>query len=67
MGPVPFAKQIATVIGKPIKVERCEKPTLQQVDTLHDEYCFQLESLFEAHKEKYGVSADTHLNFVTVK
>lgn len=59
----PFARPIATVVGAPLRVERYDNPTPEQVDTLHAAYCEALEALFESHKSTYGVPPDTHLEF----
>ncbi|XP_068600697.1 2-acylglycerol O-acyltransferase 2 [Brachionichthys hirsutus] len=63
-GLMPYRKPISTVVGRPIKVERKEKPTAEELDALHQVYMDELSGLFEAHKGSYGVDKDTHLNFV---
>lgn len=51
-------------VGRPIKVEKKEKPTAEELDVLHQLYMDELSDLFEEHKGNYGVDKDTHLNFV---
>nr|XP_006627832.1 PREDICTED: 2-acylglycerol O-acyltransferase 2 isoform X1 [Lepisosteus oculatus] len=63
-GLIPYRKPIFTVVGKPIKVERNEKPTEEEVDALHELYIEELCKLFEEHKGKYGVPEDKHLSFI---
>ncbi|KAM8835183.1 2-acylglycerol O-acyltransferase 2 [Synchiropus picturatus] len=63
-GLMPYRKPIATVVGRPIKVKRTEKPTAQQLDDLHQHYMDELSNLFEEHKSNYGVDPDMHLSFV---
>ena len=64
-GCLPYRHPITTVIGAPIRVERCSlPPSSEQVDALHEEYCRQLIALFEAHKEKYGVPKEKRLEIV---
>uniref|UniRef100_A0A8C9ZAE5 Acyltransferase n=1 Tax=Sander lucioperca TaxID=283035 RepID=A0A8C9ZAE5_SANLU len=51
-------------VGRPIRVERKEKPTVEELDALHQLYMDELSNLFDEHKGNYGVDKDTHLNFV---
>jgi len=51
-------------VGSPIDVTRTENPSQEQIDELHDRYIDSLVKLFEDNKEKYGVPADTHINFI---
>ena len=60
-GLLPFRKELNTVLGAPIPVEKTENPTTEQVDALHATYVQALTDLFETHKSKYGVTEDTHL------
>lgn len=53
-----------TAVGRPIRVERNEKPSAEELNALHQHYMDELSSLFEEHKGNYGVDKDVHLNFV---
>ncbi|XP_026184137.1 2-acylglycerol O-acyltransferase 2 [Mastacembelus armatus] len=63
-GLMPYRKPINTIVGRPIRVEKIEKPTAEELDVLHQLYMDELNNLFEEHKGNYGVDKDTHLNFV---
>ncbi|XP_056451361.1 2-acylglycerol O-acyltransferase 2 [Gadus chalcogrammus] len=63
-GLMPYRKPINTVVGRPIRVEKNEKPTVEQLDALHQHYMEELSNLFDQHKTDYGVEKDTYLNFV---
>ncbi|KAG9351754.1 hypothetical protein JZ751_023005 [Albula glossodonta] len=63
-GLMPFRKPIHTVVGKPIMVEKNEKPSDEELNELHERYMDELSKLFEEHKSKYGVPEDRHLSFV---
>uniref|UniRef100_A0A1I7Z8M9 Acyltransferase n=1 Tax=Steinernema glaseri TaxID=37863 RepID=A0A1I7Z8M9_9BILA len=63
-GFLPYRVPITTVVGAPIPVEKVEEPTKEQVDELHKKYCDALIKLFDEHKTKHGISADTKLNIV---
>lgn len=43
---------------------RNDKPTAEELDSLHGLYMEELSLLFEEHKGNYGVDKDMHLNFV---
>lgn len=55
---------LLSAVGRPIRVEKNEKPSAEDLDALHQLYMDELSQLFEEHKGNYGVDADTHLNFV---
>ncbi|CAD6193730.1 unnamed protein product [Caenorhabditis auriculariae] len=61
VGMLPFRKPINTVLGAPIRVEKCENPTMEQIDELHATYVTRLRELFDEYKGKFGVSASTQL------
>ena len=51
-------------VGQPIRVEKREKPTAEELEVLHQLYMDELSKLFEEHKTNYGVDKDTHLTFI---
>ncbi|XP_031428056.1 2-acylglycerol O-acyltransferase 2 [Clupea harengus] len=64
IGVIPYRKPINTVVGKPIRVEKKEKPSSDELDDLHQVYMDALSKLFEEHKGNYGVPEDAHLSFI---
>lgn len=60
-GYLPYRKPIDTVVGAPIVVEKIENPTQEQIDELHEIYVEKLNELFEEHKQRFGVPAETKL------
>ncbi|XP_055279683.1 2-acylglycerol O-acyltransferase 2-like isoform X1 [Moschus berezovskii] len=60
-GLMPYRRPITTVVGKPIEVQKTQHPSQEEVDRLHQRYVKELENLFEAHKLKYNVPRDQHL------
>lgn len=63
-GLLPYRRPVHTVVGAPINVEKTEKPTSEQVEELHSQYCQALVDLFETHKLKFGLKESDHLSFV---
>lgn len=62
-GPWPTAPPLCLAVGKPIEVQQVLQPSQEEVDKLHQHYMDELCKLFEAHKHKYNVPADQHLEF----
>ena len=63
-GPLSWATaHLCFAVGKPIEVQQVVQPSREQVDELHQRYIHELCNLFEAHKLKYNVPADQHLEF----
>lgn len=50
-------------MGRPIPVEKNEKPTAEELDVFHQRYMDELSRLFDEHKGNYGVAEDAHLVF----
>ncbi|XP_074839136.1 2-acylglycerol O-acyltransferase 2-B-like [Carettochelys insculpta] len=63
-GLLPYRSPIHTVVGAPIDVPRNPFPSQQDIDRLHAVYLEKLIALFEAHKGRYGVPPDRHLNLI---
>ncbi|CAM9418010.1 unnamed protein product [Rangifer tarandus platyrhynchus] len=62
-GLMPYRRRITTMVGKPIEVQKMPHSSQEEVDRLHQCYMQKLENLFEAHKLKYNISRDQHLEF----
>ncbi|KAB0370984.1 hypothetical protein FD755_017393, partial [Muntiacus reevesi] len=54
---------LCLALGKPIEVQKTPHPSQEEVDRLHQRYMQELENLSEAHKLKYNVPRDQHLEF----
>lgn len=54
---------LCLAVGKPIAVQKTLNPSQEEVDQLHQRYIKELCDLFEAHKLKYNVPIDQHLDF----
>ncbi|CAJ0588080.1 unnamed protein product [Cylicocyclus nassatus] len=60
-GLLPHRRPITTVMGAPIRVDRLENPSEEDIDKLHAKYCKALTELFEAHKSLHNIPKDVHL------
>ena len=63
-GILPHRRELITVIGKPIDVEKAEHPTHEQIDELHQRYKDELKKLFDEHKLNYEREKTRELIFV---
>ncbi|KAM9221962.1 2-acylglycerol O-acyltransferase 2 [Dugong dugon] len=62
-GFLPYRRPVTTVVGKPIEVQKILRPSQEEVDHLHQRYIKELCNLFEAHKLKFNIPTDQHLEF----
>lgn len=69
-GLLPLPRQITTVIGAPIPVQKVDPREAGQeafnaaVDALHAKYCTALQQLFDEHKEQYAPNRQSELEIV---
>ena len=53
-GIIPRRHPINVVIGKPIKVDRIESPSSQEIEDLQNKYCQAVRDLYEEYNPIYG-------------
>ncbi|KRY51314.1 2-acylglycerol O-acyltransferase 2-A [Trichinella britovi] len=61
---LPYRRPICTVVGRPIDVEKCEDPTQEQIDRLHEIYVNELLTLFNTYKVSYGLPESAQLEIL---
>eukprot|EP00057_Strongylocentrotus_purpuratus_P009082 XP_011663556.1 PREDICTED: 2-acylglycerol O-acyltransferase 1 [Strongylocentrotus purpuratus] len=64
VGFLPYRKNINTIVGEPIPVEKNPNPTSEEIQALQQKYKDALIKLFEDNKAKYGVEADRRLSII---
>ena len=52
--PIPYQHPITMVIGEPIHVAQCSKPTPEQIEELHQRVIEAVQDLFDQHKGSFG-------------
>lgn len=62
-GMLPFRRQITTVVGAPIDVEKVEAPNKDDIDRLHERFTSEIQKLFDNNKSKYLKNWD-HIELV---
>lgn len=53
-GLMPYRIPVSMVFGKPIKIIQKNKPTIEEINKIHTEYCRCLLNLFNEYKERLG-------------
>lgn len=53
-GIMPYRHPVTMVFGTPIKVPHTPKPSEEQVDAAHEQYCAALQALFDKYKARCG-------------
>lgn len=51
VGLVPYRRPLNVVVGRPIEVRMCKRPTTEEVEELHGRYCEELERMWETWRE----------------
>ena len=49
-------------VGAPIRVEKQENPTHEDIDRVHAEYVKALVALINEHKKRFGIDDDVQLH-----
>lgn len=64
IGMMPFRVPLYTVVGKPIDIEKIEKPTREQIEAVHSVYKQELVKLFDEYKQKYSQNPNVQLEII---
>ena len=51
---LPYRKPINVVVGKPVKVNRIENPTREEIENMHATYVKELQNLYDKYNPIYG-------------
>ncbi|CCM02654.1 uncharacterized protein FIBRA_04758 [Fibroporia radiculosa] len=64
LGLMPYRKRIIAVIGNPIHVEKCEKPTLEELTHVQTLYIEELMRIWNTYKDEFARSRKRELNII---
>jgi len=64
LGLMPYRRQIIAVIGKPIRVTKCDKPTLEEVMRVQTKYIEELTRIWNTYKDTFAKARLRELNII---
>jgi len=64
LGLMPYRRRIVAVIGKPIPVEKCEKPSLEEVKRVQAKYIAELTRIWNAYKDEFAKARLRELSII---
>ncbi|KAH7890989.1 diacylglycerol acyltransferase-domain-containing protein [Phlebopus sp. FC_14] len=64
LGLLPYRRRIVSVIGHPIHVEKCDKPTLEEVTRVQTLYIEELTRIWNTYKDEFAKTRKRELNII---
>ncbi|KAL4249920.1 Diacylglycerol O-acyltransferase [Abortiporus biennis] len=64
LGLMPYRRRIVTVVGRPIPVVRCEKPTLEEVMEVQSQYIEELMRIWNTYKDEFARTRRRELSII---
>ncbi|EPT01116.1 hypothetical protein FOMPIDRAFT_97313 [Fomitopsis schrenkii] len=64
LGLLPYRRRIVAVIGHPIHVEKCEKPTLEEITHVQQLYIEELMRIWHTHKDEFARTRKRELSII---
>ncbi|OSX64047.1 hypothetical protein POSPLADRAFT_1045179 [Postia placenta MAD-698-R-SB12] len=64
LGLMPYRRRIVVVVGHPIHVEKCEKPTLEEVTHVQQLYIEELIRIWNTYKDEYARTRKRELSII---
>lgn len=64
VGLMPYRRPINIVVGRPIKVQKEEKPGQEVIDRVHGEYVAELQRLWDTWKDDFSPDRQEELNII---
>ncbi|KAF8735167.1 hypothetical protein AX14_002622 [Amanita brunnescens Koide BX004] len=64
LGLMPYRRRIVAVIGNPIQVEKCEKPSLEEVKRVQARYIAELTRIWNTYKDEFAKARLRELSII---
>ncbi|KAI0684976.1 DAGAT-domain-containing protein [Cytidiella melzeri] len=64
LGLLPYRKRIVVVIGNPIHVQQCDKPTLDEIRKAQTQYIDELMRIWNAYKDEFARTRTRELSII---
>ncbi|GJE99276.1 DAGAT-domain-containing protein [Phanerochaete sordida] len=64
LGLLPYRRRIVAVIGNPIHVQKCDKPSLEEVRRIQTQYIDELMRIWNTYKDEFARTRQRELNII---
>jgi 2-acylglycerol O-acyltransferase 2 len=64
LGLMPYRRRIVSVIGRPIRCEKCEKPTMEEVTHVQQQYITELMRIWDTYKDVFARQRKRELSII---
>ncbi|EAU90640.2 diacylglycerol O-acyltransferase [Coprinopsis cinerea okayama7 len=64
VGLMPYRRRIVVVVGRPIHVNKCDKPSLEEVYRIQQQYIEELTRIWDTYKDQFAKSRVRELNII---
>jgi len=64
LGLMPYRRRIVVVVGHPIHVEKCEKPTLEEITHVQQQYIEELMRIWNTYKDEFARTRKRELSII---
>lgn len=64
LGLLPYRRRIVSVIGCPIHIEKCEKPSLEEVTRVQTKYIEEITRIWNTYKDEFAKTRKRELSII---
>ncbi|KAH9479273.1 Diacylglycerol O-acyltransferase 2B [Psilocybe cubensis] len=64
LGLMPYRRQIVAVIGKPIRIQQCDKPSQEEIVRVQEKYIEELLRIWNTYKDTFAKARLRELNII---
>ncbi|TFY61185.1 hypothetical protein EVG20_g7148 [Dentipellis fragilis] len=64
LGLMPYRRRIVSVIGRPVHVTKCDKPTLEQITAVQEAYIEELMRIWHTYKDEFARTRQRELSII---
>ncbi|KAI6130195.1 diacylglycerol acyltransferase-domain-containing protein [Pisolithus croceorrhizus] len=64
LGLLPYRRRIVSVIGRPIRIRKCEKPSVEEVTRIQTKYIEELTRIWNTYKDEFAKTRKRELSII---
>ncbi|GBE86680.1 Diacylglycerol O-acyltransferase 2B [Sparassis crispa] len=64
LGLMPYRRRIVVVVGRPIHVEKCDKPTVEEITHVQTQYIEELMRIWHTYKDEFARTRKRELSII---